>query len=57
MRWKTYVPKDHDRRTRNKFTWLPLYWDGTTYWLESIVINEIYYRHAAYGYWLIERVE
>ncbi len=52
MRWK--YPQEDDTRVRNKFCLFPLRWNGTAYWLETVVVTERYDTGWEWDGWVIK---
>lgn len=46
---KKKTPKHGERRVRSKFCWYPTLYGDTTYWLESVMVEEEF--EATQGFW------
>lgn len=53
---RTKIPIDGQTRKRKKFLFLPLYYRGTRYWLETVTIQEEYHNSGAHAWWSFHRV-
>lgn len=59
MKWKSLAPKHKESRYRWIFPLVPKKLDMIWYWLEWVMVKEVFYRWNEvrdYGYWQIEEV-
>lgn len=54
MRFKRY--KNGDTRVRVVFTWFPLGFNDTWYWMERVTLYETYWQFPVSSIWRIESV-